>query len=295
MHKIVYKKNKEKPELRARCWSAGVASTIVACVVAPVDLVKTHMQTQKNKKGMLQTAGKVMRLRGPLGFYNGFSAAAVRQMTSTNIRFGIYEVGRHADVVPNSNLAKLGLSGFAGAAASICGIPMDLINVRMQNDMKLPNGERRNYRNIVDAFVRISREEGWRALYTGGTSAVLKAAVNTCGQIGLYDIVKTKLSTRFGMKDDIVLHFDSSLISSIFSTVISHPFDVLKTLMMNARPGQFPSISHALKHMMRFGKLGPFRGLAPTMLRKGPATVCLLVFYEQLRLRFGYVDTKKRD
>ncbi|XP_034656525.1 mitochondrial dicarboxylate carrier [Drosophila subobscura] len=293
VHHIVLEASEEcvePSEPRARWWSGGVASTSVACFVAPIDLVKSHMQTQVTKKGMVETAAKVIRLRGFMGFYDGFSATALRQMTCTNIRFGIYEAGRYAEPIRDNNFAKLALAGFAGAVGSICGIPTDLINVRMQNDMKESEAERRNYRHVFDALIRIPREEGWRAFYAGGTAAALKASVGTCGQLALYDIVKTELSETFDMEDGFVLHFDSSLISSIFSSIISHPFDVLKTLMMNARPGEFRSIFHACMYMMRFGILSPFRGLAPTMLRKGPATISLFIIYEQLRLRFGYVE-----
>ena len=47
------------------------------------------------------------------------------------------------------------------------GSPFDLINVRMQNDMKLEPEKRRNYKNSIEAFSRIVRTEGFWALYTG--------------------------------------------------------------------------------------------------------------------------------
>lgn len=50
--------------MRPRWWFGGVAATGVACLVAPFDLVKTHMQTQVVKKGMIETSRKVIKLRG---------------------------------------------------------------------------------------------------------------------------------------------------------------------------------------------------------------------------------------
>lgn len=41
----------------------------------------------------------------------------------------------------------------------------------------------------MNALNRIPREEGWRALYNGGSAAVMKAAVGTIGQIAVYDQV----------------------------------------------------------------------------------------------------------
>lgn len=92
----------------------------------------------------------------------------------------------------------------------------------------------------------------------------------------------------YNMDDSMSLHFQSSLISSIIDSIMTQPFDVLKTLMMNARPGQFPTMIDAGIYMLRFGYLGVYRGLLPTIVRKAPATILLYIIYEQLRLHFGY-------
>ena len=55
----------------------------------------------------------------------------------------------------------------AGGVAGIAGNPADVVNVRMQNDGKLPMEQRRNYRNALDGLLRIVREEGPVALFRG--------------------------------------------------------------------------------------------------------------------------------
>ncbi|XP_017955247.1 mitochondrial dicarboxylate carrier isoform X2 [Drosophila navojoa] len=215
------------------------------------------MQTQKKKKSMLKTTVKVIRLRGFLGFYDGFTAAALRQLTCSSLRFSLYENGKHLEILQNSNsiFDKIYIASFAGIVGSLVGLPMDVINVRMQNDMKYAGNLRRNYKSVMDALIRIPKEEGWMTLYSGGIAAVLKAAIGNSAQLAVYD----------------------------------QPFDVLKTLMMNAPPTQFPTVFHAIKYMMRFGYLGPYRGLVPTIARKAPATISLFIIYEQLRLNLGYI------
>lgn len=47
------------------------------------------------------------------------------------------------------------------------GAPADLVNVRMQNDCKLPKETRRNYKHAIDGIVRICREEGPKKLFNG--------------------------------------------------------------------------------------------------------------------------------
>ncbi|KRG06831.1 mitochondrial dicarboxylate carrier isoform X2 [Drosophila mojavensis] len=215
------------------------------------------MQTQTKKKSMLKTTVKIIRLRGFLGFYDGFTAAALRQLTCTSLRFSLYENGKHLEILQNSNsiLDKVYVASFAGIVGALVGLPMDVINVRMQNDMKYAENLRRNYKSFMDALIRIPKEEGWMTLYSGGIAAVLKAAIGNSAQLAVYD----------------------------------QPFDVLKTLMMNAPPTQFPTVFHAIKYMMRFGYLGLYRGLVPTIARKAPATISLFIIYEQLRLNLGYI------
>jgi len=47
------------------------------------------------------------------------------------------------------------------------GAPADVVNVRMQNDCKLPMEQRRNYKHAFDGLIRIYHEEGPRTLFNG--------------------------------------------------------------------------------------------------------------------------------
>lgn len=50
-----------------------------------------------------------------------------------------------------------------GLTGGYVGTPADLVNVRMQNDMKLPLSQRRNYSHALDGLYRVAREgEGKR-------------------------------------------------------------------------------------------------------------------------------------
>ncbi|XP_060659614.1 mitochondrial dicarboxylate carrier, partial [Drosophila nasuta] len=280
----------DKDSRRPRWWFGGLASTVVAVIVAPFDLIKTHMQTQKRKKSMFKTAAKVIRLRGIFGFYDGFPAAALRQMFATSLRFSLYNLGKDFQVLDNRLGVKIALASMAGTAGSAIAIPLDVINVRMQTDMKSSDLEGRKYKCLSDALIRIPREEGWKGLYNGGFACVLKSAIGTIGQIAIYDHIKGQIQAHYDMDDNIKLHITSSVMSSIIDSILTQPFDVLKTLMMNARPGQYPNMLHAVHFMMRFGVLSPYRGLMPALARKVPATIMMYVIYEQLRLKMGILE-----
>lgn len=69
--------------------------------------------------------------------WNGLSASILRQMTYSLARFGIYETGKQF-YKPETFQARVAIAAVAGAAGGFIGTPADLVNVRMQNDMKLP-------------------------------------------------------------------------------------------------------------------------------------------------------------
>lgn len=72
---------------------------------------------------------------------------------------------------------------------------------------------------------------------------------------------------------------------------MTQPLDVLKTKMMNAKPGEYKSILDAVLHTAKSGPLSFFKGFTPAFLRIGPQTVLVFMFYEQLRLNFGYYES----
>lgn len=113
-------------------------------------------------------AVKVIRTEGFLSLYNGLSASCLRQATYTTTRFAIYGAVRSMKTGGSMNFfEKISLAAGSGAIGAFVGAPADLVNVRMQNDCKLPKEQRRNYKHAIDGIVRIVREEGAKKLFNG--------------------------------------------------------------------------------------------------------------------------------
>jgi solute carrier family 25 (mitochondrial oxoglutarate transporter), member 11 len=103
--------------------------------------------------------------------------------TYTTLRLGLYDIGKKlaldvADRRGLGGLVKFGLrqlvGAVSGAIASFLSCPVEVCLVRMQADGKLPPNKRRNYKNIVDALLRIGREEGVTAYWTGARTTVIR-------------------------------------------------------------------------------------------------------------------------
>lgn len=78
--------------------------------------------------------------------YNGISASLLRQLTYSTTRFGIYESLKQS-LQSSGHHVNFGtmvlIAGASGATGGVIGTPADLVNVRMQNDSKLPPEQRR--------------------------------------------------------------------------------------------------------------------------------------------------------
>ena len=90
-------------------------------------------------------------------------------------------------------------AGFIGA---YIGNPADLALVRMQNDTVLPPEQRRNYKNVVDAFSRIVKEEGVTALWKGSIPTVCRAMSLNFGMLAPYDEAKERLKKMANTTQD---------------------------------------------------------------------------------------------
>lgn len=133
----------------------------------------------------------IVKKNGVLAFYNGLSASVLRQATYSTTRFAVYESGKgylnKGKMVDMPFIHKVLLAGSSGLIGSLIGTkffsflilslilslfenigsPADLVNVRMQNDIKLPDHLKRNYKHCFDALFRISKTEGVQGLFKG--------------------------------------------------------------------------------------------------------------------------------
>jgi dicarboxylate transporter 10 len=280
-----------KTKLVAKWYFGGLASAGAACCTHPLDLLKVHLQTQqKGKIGLVQMGIKVFKSDGIFGLYNGLTASLLRQMTYSMTRFGIYETVKQQIDTPGVAMPfyqKVLLGGFAGCVGGFVGTPADMVNVRMQNDVKLPAEQRRNYKHAIDGLYRVVTQEGPMKLMNGATMAAARATLVTIGQLSFYDQFKVLLMQTGFFGDNITTHFSASFLAGGVATLITMPLDVMKTRMMNAPPGTYSSLMHCAKDIASAGPIGFFKGFIPAFVRLGPHTIFTFIFFEQLRMRFG--------
>jgi len=158
----------------------------------------------------------------------------------------------------------------------------------MQADGSRPVADRRNYKHIFDAMIRVTREEGLLTLWRGVVPTVTRGAVVSTTQLATYDQAKTVLKSS-GLTEGVALHLASSLISGFVYCFTSLPLDICKTRMQDQKPGPdgklpYTNILQALvKIPQQEGILALWKGFGAYFARGGGHTVGMFIFAEQYK------------
>lgn len=219
----------------------------------------------------------------------------MRQAIYATLRLGIYfnlsDYIKH-NVNGDANLTafqKTYASLTAGAIGAFVGTPCDLVLVRMQSDKTLPEAERRNYRNVFDAFRRIVSEEGITTCWNGASPTIARAMSLNVAMLVTYDEAKERLTKLFGKNNPRAIMFAASMLSAVATSTVSLPFDNIKTKLQKMKrlpDGTFPYkgfVDCAIKTATREGVFGFWAGLPTYYFRVGPHAIITLLTSELLR------------
>uniref|UniRef100_A0A7S2J2T0 Mitochondrial 2-oxoglutarate/malate carrier protein n=1 Tax=Zooxanthella nutricula TaxID=1333877 RepID=A0A7S2J2T0_9DINO len=219
--------------------NGGMAASIGISVMNPVDVVKTRLQIAGGGNP-LSMARSMIAQQGLSSLYVGLTAQYLRAWTYQTARLGAYRSLTNAlQAEPGKNpplWQKAGAGLAAGAFGAIIGTPAELAIIRMQADTALPAAERRGYRNVGDALVRVVRSEGLSALLTGTGPTILRAMALNCGALASYDQSKEVIDDFVGQKGSKVGIAGASAISGLVGAVFSLPFDYVKMQIQRMQP-----------------------------------------------------------
>lgn len=137
---------------------------------------------------------------GFISLFDGLSAQILRQLTYTTLRFYLYSRGREDKFTFKQ---KIFLATFSGIVSSSVGIPMELINTRMQMDRVIKDKYKRKYRNVFHGLYRVWKDEGVTGLYTGGSYSLARGALMAIGQNAVYDHVSLRSSALLSNDNEL--------------------------------------------------------------------------------------------
>lgn len=234
--------------------NGGLAGMTATSVIQPVDMIKVRLQLAGEgvKTGPRPTVASVTReviaSGRVLDLYTGLSAGLLRQAVYTTARLGFFDTFmKGLTSRAESKGTKIGFAERAGAGltagglAAMIGNPADLALIRMQSDGLKPPEKRANYKSVVDALARISKNEGITALWSGCYPTVVRAMALNFGQLAFFSEAKSQLKdTSLSPRTQTLT---ASAIAGFFASFFSLPFDFVKTRLQKqtkAADGSLP-------------------------------------------------------
>jgi len=272
---------------------AAVAGCTAWIPMHPFDVVKTRLQATEGKTpNPFRVVADMGRNEGVGALYKGLSAGLLRQCTYTCLRVGLFNNLQEMckDQPKTWFNGKVANGIYAGALGAALVCPVEVSLVRMQADGKLPVDQRRNYKHVFDAILRIFREEGVAAGWRGVGPTMSRAIVITVSQLGTNEEVKERLVKDYGMKPGFKLVATSAIISSVVVCVASNPLDTAKVRMQQQQPDPvtgkkpYPNMAVTIGKMVtQEGPLALWKGLGPWYIRGGGHTIFLFIFLEEYK------------
>jgi len=277
----------------------GLSGMGATCFVQPLDLVKTRMQVMKSSGGPKPSSVSVLmgvvKNEGVATLYNGLSAGLLRQATYTTTRLGIYtwlfEKFSSPDGKPPGFLMKCAMGMTAGGSGAFVGTPAEVALIRMTSDGSLPKEMQRNYKSVVDAIIRIYKEEGLTTLWRGATPTMGRAMVVNAAQLATYSQAKQFILGPGYVKDGIFCHFLASMFSGLVTTIASMPVDIAKTRLqsmkyVDGKPEYKGALDVLTKVVKNEGVFALWKGFTPYYFRLGPHTVITFIILEQMNIAY---------
>ncbi|XP_012504804.1 PREDICTED: kidney mitochondrial carrier protein 1 isoform X2 [Propithecus coquereli] len=159
--------------------------------------------------------------------------------------------------------------GLASITAECGTFPIDLTKTRLQiqgqtNDA---NFKEIRYRGMLHALVRIGREEGLKALYSGIAPAMLRQASYGTIKIGTYQSLK-RLFVERPEDETLPINVICGILSGVISSTIANPTDVLKIRMQaQSNTIQGGMIGNFINIYQQEGTRGLWKGVSLTAQR----------------------------
>ncbi|TLD28920.1 hypothetical protein PspLS_03861 [Pyricularia sp. CBS 133598] len=229
--------------------NGGAAGMVATTVIQPVDMIKVRLQLAGEgvaggvKPTPLSVTRDILASGRALDLYTGLSAGLLRQAVYTTARLGFFDTfmgtltakaKESGSVIGFKERAAAGLS--AGGLAAMIGNPADLALIRMQSDGLKPKESRQNYKSVIDALARITKNEGIAALWSGATPTVVRAMALNFGQLAFFSEAKAQLKTRTDLNPRVQT-LTASAVAGFFASFFSLPFDFVKTRLQKQQRG----------------------------------------------------------
>ncbi|KAG9416283.1 hypothetical protein AC1031_000677 [Aphanomyces cochlioides] len=265
-------------------------STVIAGVPMPAPNCPVHNPPPVQLRGTIHALSHIVRSEGVSALYSGLPPTLLIAVPSTVFYFTSYDLllssakrqfPDHATIVPF----------FAGSLARCIAAtvvsPLELIRVRMQ---AAPNAG--SFASVLQRSVN----DGFFSLWRGLVPTLARDVPFSAIYWGSFEILKSRLTAEASLstrenrgQTQLAIAFVSGATAGSIATVITQPFDVIKTKQQIetfsstgvANTAERPSVPRMMREILRtegFG--GLMNGLTARVAKVAPACAIMIATYE---------------
>ncbi|KAI5461193.1 mitochondrial carrier domain-containing protein [Mariannaea sp. PMI_226] len=191
---------------------------------------------------------------------------------------------------------NFGLGSVAGAFGAFMVYPIDLVKTRLQNQRSAQPGQRL-YKNSIDCFQKVFRNEGLRGLYSGVLPQLVGVAPEKAIKLTVNDLARGMLTDKQG-NIPVWAEAVAGGSAGACQVVFTNPLEIVKIRLqiqgeLAKQPGAPPKRS-AMWIVRNLGLVGLYKGASACLLRDVPFSAIYFPTYNHLKKdMFGESPTKK--
>lgn len=189
------------------------------------------------------------------------------------------------------------LGGVSGCFATCCIQPIDYVKVQIQVRSEMGNAKL----NPITVFKETVATQGFKKLYAGLDSALLRQVLYTSTRLGIFYQLTDNYKKKHGTSPGVLLNMFYSLLCGAIGAFVANPADLSLIRMQadsNLPENQRRNYKHVGDALSRTaseeGILSLWRGSTPTVVRAMAMNLALLVpFEETKKFLTPYVDSAR--
>ncbi|CAL7941967.1 unnamed protein product [Xylocopa violacea] len=261
--------------------AGGSAGFVEACIMHPMDLIKTRFQLQVKMgsqdalyyTGIGDCMKKMYKNEGLAAFWKGVLPPVVME-------------------TPKRAVKALFCAGLlTGITEGILVNPFEVVKVQMQSNRKRISDSP----STIAVTKRIISEQGFglKGLNKGLSATVMRNGVFNAFYFGIYNSAVPRLHKQQEYVPELALKFALGFISGTVASCMNIPFDVAKSRIQGPQGEiQYKGTLQTIYLVyQREGFRALYKGLLPKILRLGPGGAIMLIVYDKMKaylnLQFG--------
>jgi len=225
----------------------------------------------------LDTFVKIIRYEGIRSLWTGLGLSMIMTVPSTAMYFAIYEK------INNQLWPYLGFyspmfsGGMARAITTCANSPIDMTRTFLQSQNSKLNG--------LQVVTKVIREGGFKNLWKGLYPTLWRDVPFSSMYWSGYELIKSSLKEQNNL-NIFIINFISGVTSGTIATLLTHPFDVIKTrqqMEINNQKSILPTRELIKKIYKEEGLKSFAKGSIPRTIRVAPACAIMISSYEYLK------------